>query len=106
MPKGSKYLPFREDPISEVGKLNSDRVTSHESVSVQLSLSMGKFSRRQIGDIFLFLFFKKIGFDISCKLSLKEMLEMSTCFLRILRKYFRMSSAENNYLAYFPGNRL
>ena len=36
---------------------------------------IGKFSRRQIGDIFSY-FSQKIGFDISCQLSPKETIGM------------------------------
>ena len=37
--------------------------------------SLGKFSRQQTDDIFL-IFFQKIGFDNSCKLSPKEIICM------------------------------
>ena len=43
IPLGSKFFPFRIDPFSEGGKINFDRVASHESVSVPLKDTVAEY---------------------------------------------------------------
>ena len=71
-------------------------LSSALTFSITLTFSiLGKFSRRQWDDIFS-LFSQKIGFNISCKLSLWDNLHKTAnpIFLEKLEKYFKISSAE------------
>ena len=77
--------------------LSSPRPSLNLSIDYIINIyhSLGKFSRRQMDDIFLsfflYFFFQKIGFDISCKLSPKETICMKcqSIFLKIIRKIFQ-----------------
>ena len=63
------------------------------SIKVICSKSLqSRFNRRQTDDIFLI--FPKKGFDISCKLSTKEIICMKCQRLFFLEKAFKISSAE------------